>query len=213
MQEVLKRCLAASLRGSGELELQLPVHRQRLGRGYMLEFAIEVAARAHCGQLRKGSLLPYISHPLAVGLLLFEAGADEEVIAAGILHDTVEDTALTHEYLVETFGPRVAAIVEGCTEPRCGLGWEECKRRSIAHVEVADADVQLVVCADKLHNAQSLIAQHAEMGEALWTHFARGRAAQTWYYRSMTLALGRRLQGTTLHRRLCAAVTELFGPA
>ena len=68
-----------------------------------IEEAIEVAAEAHQGQYRKGTDTPYITHPYAVGLILMEAGCTEAVIIAGILHDTVEDTDLTLEFIRERF--------------------------------------------------------------------------------------------------------------
>ena len=70
----------------------------------MIDLAIEVAVRAHQNQLRKGTDIPYITHPIAVGIILAKAGCPDEIIAAGILHDTVEDTAVTLDYLQATFG-------------------------------------------------------------------------------------------------------------
>ena len=90
----------------------------------LLDTAIEVAARAHRDQLRKGTDVPYITHPYGVGLMLARAGYDEEVIAAGILHDTVEDTDVTPEQVRETFGARVADIVRGRSEQDKDLPWE-----------------------------------------------------------------------------------------
>src|SRR5438874_3924659 len=100
----------------------------------MLDFAIEVAAKAHRGQVRKGTDIPYISHPYAVGMMLARAGYSEEVIAAGILHDTVEDTNITLEYLRETFSEKVALIVEGCSEPHHGSApWEARKAHTLEY--------------------------------------------------------------------------------
>ena len=83
----------------------------------MIDLAIEVAAKAHQNQVRKGTDIPYITHPLAVGIILAKAGCSDEVIVAGILHDTLEDTPLTLDCIQETFGPRVASIVKGASEP------------------------------------------------------------------------------------------------
>ena len=63
----------------------------------MINLALEVAARAHDGQFRKGTDIPYITHPFAVGILLLKSGCSEEVVMAGLLHDTLEDTSLTVE--------------------------------------------------------------------------------------------------------------------
>jgi hypothetical protein len=77
----------------------------------VLEKAICVAAEAHKGQKRKGSGIPYIFHPLGVGAILAENGCSMEVITAGILHDTVEDTDLTLSDIENMFGKEVATAI------------------------------------------------------------------------------------------------------
>ncbi len=155
----------------------------------MIDRAIELAARAHQGQVRKGTDNPYISHPYGVGMLLAGAGCDEEVVAAGILHDTVEDTSVTLEQLREQFGERVASIVEGCSEPHKGQGWEERKEHTLAYLPTAPREIRLVSLADKLHNARSVLADVRTGGEGVWSRFKRGRAQQEWYYRGLVAAL------------------------
>ena len=93
----------------------------------LIDLAIKVSTKAHEGQYRKGTNLPYISHPYAVGMLLMSYECTSEVVAAGILHDTVEDTELTLKDIEEQFGPKVASIVEGCSEPNKEWSWEERK--------------------------------------------------------------------------------------
>jgi (p)ppGpp synthase/HD superfamily hydrolase len=83
----------------------------------LIDQSIEFAAHAHRGQKRKGTKIPYISHPYAVGMILQQAGCEEEVVAAGILHDTLEDTKTTEEDLLSLFGSVVLAIVKGSSEP------------------------------------------------------------------------------------------------
>ena len=82
----------------------------------MIKSAIEVAVRAHEGQVRKGTQTPYIIHPLSVGIILAKAGAPDEVIIAGILHDTIEDTPVTCEQVRGTFGGTIANLVKGASE-------------------------------------------------------------------------------------------------
>ncbi len=151
--------------------------------------AIEFAARAHRHQLRKGSDTPYLSHPYSVGLMLARAGFDPEVVAAGILHDTVEDTPVTLEDLRNTFGDRVAAIVEGCTEPDRSATWEERKEHTIHYLQTATYEVRSVSCADKLHNLSTVAEEYSELGDAVWSRFKRGREKQEWYYRSLVAVL------------------------
>lgn len=149
-----------------------------------IEEAIELAAQAHDGQFRKGTRTPYISHPYAVGLMLMNAGCSETVVIAGILHDTVEDTDLTLEYIRKNFGESVADIVEGCSENK-SLRWRERKTECIEALKIATTEVCLVTCADKLHNLRTVISEYDDIGDTVWERFHGGLEAQAWYYQSV----------------------------
>jgi len=155
----------------------------------MIDLAIEVAAKAHRGQVRKGTGIPYISHPYAVGLMLAQAGCADELIAAGILHDTLEDTYITLDYIRERFGDKIASIVEGCSEPDKGAPWEVRKVHTLEYLRTAPREVRVVSCADKLHNLRTIATAYEEMGERVWVRFKRGRAEQEWYYRGLVESL------------------------
>ena len=181
----------------------------------LIDRAIEFAALKHGGQVRKGTVTPYLSHPYAVGMLLSQAGCDSEVIAAGILHDTVEDTATLLKELQDLFGVRIADIVAGCTEPDKHLPWEMRKERALQALRSATADVRLVQCADKLHNVRSMLRDHEREGETLWARFKRGRESQAWHYGGILHAIEAphaSEQEVQLYRHLVEAVHELFGP-
>jgi (p)ppGpp synthase/HD superfamily hydrolase len=184
--------------------------------GRMIDQAIELAARAHTGQVRKGTGTPYIAHPYAVGMSLARAGCDDEVVAAGILHDTVEDTYVTLEELRAQFGERVASIVEGCTEPDRWKSWEARKQHTLAYLPAAPSDIRLVALADKLHNARSILTDLKASGEDVWSRFKRARAQQEWYYRGLVEALCTSRAGEE-PLPFCAefrqVVGELFGGA
>ena len=156
-----------------------------------IEEAIEIAAEAHQGQYRKGTRTPYITHPYAVGLILLEAGCPEAVIVAGILHDTVEDTELTLEFIQERFGGYIAGIVEGCSEDKA-LRWRARKTERIEALRSASPEVCTVTCADKLHNLRTIISAYDIIGEAVWERFHGGVADQAWYYRSILNAISER---------------------
>ncbi|WP_077620522.1 HD domain-containing protein [Litchfieldia sinesaloumensis] len=155
----------------------------------VIEKAIIVASKAHDGQYRKLTNIPYITHPLGVGLLLMKASAREELIVAGILHDTVEDTELTLEEISDEFGEEIAELVEGCSEPDKSLSWEERKEHTITFLRTASEDIRTVVCADKLHNIRSIIRDFEGQGEQVWQRFSRGRNKQEWYYRNVAASL------------------------
>lgn len=156
----------------------------------LIDRAIEFAARAHRKQLRKGTDTPYISHPFAVGMILQKAGCKDEIIAAGILHDTLEDTDTTENHLLERFGPEVLEIVVGCSEPNKGHSWEERKQHTLDYLQHAPLPVRQVACADKLHNIRSIKRDLASFGEEAWSRFKRGRTSQQWYYTGLVESLG-----------------------
>jgi GTP diphosphokinase / guanosine-3',5'-bis(diphosphate) 3'-diphosphatase len=116
--------------------------------------AIDFAARKHKDQRRKDEQAsPYINHPLSVALLLAEIGglSDPEILAAAVLHDTLEDTGTTPEELESQFGQRVRRIVEEVTDNKA-LGKEVRKQLQIDHARDLTADAVLVKLADKTAN-------------------------------------------------------------
>ena len=155
----------------------------------LIDLAIKVSTKAHEGQYRKGTNLPYISHPYAGGMLLMSSECTSEVVAAGILHDTVEDTELTLLDIEEQFGPKVASIVEECSEPNKEWSWEERKEHTIEYLKTAPIEVKLVTCADKLHNVRTMYENYQLEGEDFWNRFNRGKEKQAWYYRNIVKSL------------------------
>lgn len=176
-----------------------------------LNSAIEVAAKAHKDQFRKRTDIPYISHPYAVGMLLAQAGCSEDVIIAGILHDTVEDTPLTLDDIRKQFGDNIAEIVAGCSEHDKELEWKVRKQHTIDHLALATKGVKLVTCADKLHNVTCMLTDYAMYGETLWCRFNEGPYEQEWYFQSLadSLASGK-IKSHPLVEIFTAAVKELF---
>jgi (p)ppGpp synthase/HD superfamily hydrolase len=97
----------------------------------LIRKAIDFAAKAHLGQVRKGTELPYITHPFNVGMILIQTGCPEGVCAAGFLHDTLEDTPVTREELSDQFGESIARLVESCSEPDKSMSWKARKEHTI----------------------------------------------------------------------------------
>lgn len=151
----------------------------------LVEQAIEFATKAHTGQKRKGNGRPYIYHPLNVGKILARAGFSKEVVAAGILHDVVEDTDITIEEIEKHFGKIVAYLVEAHTEDKSKT-WEERKQHTIEVVESGSLEVKALIAADKYDNLQSLIEDYQVLGDKLWDVFKRGYDKQKWYHVSIT---------------------------
>lgn len=155
--------------------------------------AIEFAVRAHAGQFRKGTRVPYILHPLAVAKILIESGCRDTVVAAGILHDVVEDTTVTLRDIRALFGAEVGRLVEALTEPPKSEPWETRKRHTLHVLEHAPLEVVMIGCADKLDNLRSLQADLQREGDAVWKRFNRGRAQQQWYYEELARVFSQRL--------------------
>lgn len=176
----------------------------------MIHKAIEVATKAHRFQLRKGTDIPYIVHPFEVSVILAEAGAGQEVICAGILHDTVEDTDITLNDIRREFGERVSTLVEGRTEDKY-LSWEERKQHTICQLKAStDLDERLLLCADKLSNIRSMAADYHEIGDDLWTRFRRGREKQAWYYGEILNGLGT-IKEYSMYQELKRIYQNIFG--
>jgi (p)ppGpp synthase/HD superfamily hydrolase len=163
--------------------------------------ALQFATEAHAGQVRKGTSIPYISHPLAVSALVFEHGGDDEQAIAGLLHDVVEDCEVSLDTIRIRFGERVARIVEGCTDGVADeLGrkppWKARKEAYLAHLRAADLDVLLVSVCDKLHNARAIESDKLSLGEAIFDRFTASAADTRWYYWTLHGAFVARLGET-----------------
>ncbi len=147
--------------------------------------AIGFAAEAHRGQRRKGTRVPYLTHLLEVARILAREGLPPEVVAAGVLHDTLEDTPVSSGELRRRFGPRVAELVESVSEPDKSLPWEVRKRHTLQHLPGRGRESLAIALADKLHNLRSIREEQARLGEGVWGRFSRPRRLQERYYRSL----------------------------
>jgi len=159
--------------------------------------ALVYAARAHAGQTRKGTSIPYIAHCLAVAALALEAGGDDETAIAALLHDVVEDCGGPPRLMEirELFGETVARIVAECsdTDQTPKPPWKARKQAWLDAFPRSSLSAQLVATCDKLHNARSILADLRTVGDAIWSRFSGGRDGTLWYYASF-VALCRRTE-------------------
>jgi GTP pyrophosphokinase len=160
---------------------------KRLGPRFLRAF--QFAAEKHAGQARKASTIPYVAHLMGVASLVLEAGGDEDLAIAALLHDVIEDCggAPMLKEVRRRFGSRVAKVVDGCTDadtyPK--PPWRERKEKYISHLKKADADTRLVGAADKLSNVRSILSDYRVVGESVWSRFNGGREGTLWYYRTL----------------------------
>lgn len=178
--------------------------------GLLINRAMAFAAAAHEGQKRKGTDIPYIVHPFEVAQILVKAEADTEVIAAGILHDTLEDTRIKSEDILREFGGTVTSIVRELTEDK-SLVWEARKAHSIKYLrDGASMGAAMVCCADKLSNLRSIKNDMDEVGEQVWERFKRGFHQQRNYYADVIEAIVY-LEDFEMYDELKDLYGEVFG--
>ena len=163
-------------------ETYLHADRQLILRAY------QRAEQAHQNQ-KRASGEPYINHCISVALILAELRVPPEVIAAGLLHDTVEDARIKPAHIREEFGEEIASIVEKCTEPDKRWTWRRRKQHTLDSLKKAGVHVKFVACADKLHNIRTIATEYGKVGDRVWKRFRRGREDQKWYYTSLVESL------------------------
>jgi (p)ppGpp synthase/HD superfamily hydrolase len=156
----------------------------------LIERAMRVAARCHRTHNRKASDLPYISHPASVALILIKAGFDaENVLAAALLHDVVEDTGYTPQELAAEFPPQVVESVAALTERKLDAdgrkrSWQERKQEHLDQIAAASVEARAIVLSDKLHNLGTMLYD-LEAGDEIWSRFGAAPEKILWYHRSM----------------------------
>jgi len=189
---------------------KIPLKPPKLGP--RLQRAFRYAAEKHDGQTRKQSAVPYLSHLMAVASLVLEAGGDEDMAIAALLHDVVEDCGGMPRLreIRRQFGPRVAKIVEGCTdsfgEPK--PEWVERKEDYLREVKHADVETRLVSASDKLHNVRTILADYRLQGEEIWKRFSGRKEGTLWYYRALSNEYQQR-NPNRITRELEIAVAQL----
>lgn len=175
--------------------------------------AIEVAAKTHEDQKRKSTDLPYIVHPFEIAMILQRNEIlDQEILAAGILHDTLEDGDLDSTYLEKTFSTRVKQLVLDASEELPGRKkrpWKIRKAHTIQKIQTLNTDAKLIICADKLSNARSMVRAYEQVGDKLWERFNAGFEEQRWYYDGLVEVL-KDLSGYPMYQELQTVVESIF---
>ena len=168
--------------------------------------ALLYATHVHGGQTRKGTAIPYVAHLMAVAGTVLEYGGDEDLAIAALLHDSVEDQGgkARLEDVRNRFGERVARVVEACSDSLADTGagerkagWEERKKKYLAHLKTADEDILNVSLADKVHNARAILRdlRKPEIGEKIWSRFSQPKERTLWYYTSLAAIFRKKLPG------------------
>lgn len=173
----------------------------RVNRAFM--FALNV----HGGQTRKDGK-PYITHPFSVAMELAKNGANDELICAGLLHDTIEDGGVTPDELKREFGEEVLRLVLFDTENK-KLSWKERKDATLLALENCDRKCAMLICADKLSNIRDLADGLKDEGKSFWNKFKYGRDRQEWLFCEYVEVLSR-LSNLKMYDELKQAVETVF---
>ena len=153
----------------------------------MFEKAIIFAAKAHSGQKRKGTDIPFMIHPLEVASIVAGITPDEEMMCAAVLHDVIEDCRdVTGEDIRREFGDKVADYVLMESEDK-SRSWIERKRHTVDFLKHrAKRPAKVIALGDKLANVRSLARDYKLLGDELWQRFnMKDKAQQAWYYRGL----------------------------
>ena len=174
--------------------------------------ALRIASSAHQGEVRKSKEIPYIVHPVEAAMVLQRNGQSDKLIAACLLHDTLENTDINKEQLEEEFGSEIKELVIGASEQlevREEKDWEDRKEHTINYLKTAPREVKYLSCADKLSNVRSMIRDYEHIGDEFWNRFNRGYEDQKWYYNGLVDSLDE-LEGEEIYEQFVLAVNYLF---
>jgi (p)ppGpp synthase/HD superfamily hydrolase len=171
---------------------------------YKVEQAIKAAALLHQDQLRKGVVrLPYITHLIAVMLILRDYTSEETTLVAALLHDTLEDTDYTRDELVTDFGDDVAELVQTLTEPKYDgdrkLTWLEVKQGYAKQLKNGKVEAVMIAAADKSHNFRSMIEEYYDDHDAFLRDFGTNLEKRLEAYQNIANAINSRLTDGIVH--------------
>ena len=179
--------------------------------------AIKFAVDAHGDTTRKGKNRLYILHPIETMTIVASLTEDEDVLAATVLHDVVEDTGVKEAEIRETFGNRVADLVMAESEDKMRdipseASWEARKQTTIDHLAGLERDALLICLGDKLANIREMSRDYKAIGDKLWERFnQKDKKAHERYYSSIFQILAKALGEEPPIREYRALLKEVFG--
>ena len=180
-----------------------------------LDRAINYAVKAHAGTERRGKGFPYIVHPMEAMEIVSTITSDQELLAAAVLHDTVEDTDVSVEDLRKEFGSRVAGIVEEESDRftpgiSAEASWHDRKQAAIERLAKASMDAKIVAMGDKLSNMRAIARDYSKVGDDLWNLFhVPDRSEHEWHYRGLADSL-RELSDTEAFQEFESLIDKVF---
>lgn len=181
----------------------------------ILDEAIRFATEAHKDFPRKGTTTPYVLHPLEAAAIVATMTDDIEVIAAAVLHDTVEDNnSISIEEIENKFGKRikdlVAAESEKKEEDEIG-SWKKRKQATIDYLrDEATEEEKIIALGDKLSNIRAIYKDHVAIGDELWSRFNQtDKHMHGWYYKWIAEVL-KSLSHFPAYNEYCELANKVF---
>jgi (p)ppGpp synthase/HD superfamily hydrolase len=165
---------------------------------YRVEQAVRAATILHREQTRKGAIpLPYVTHLIAVALIVRDYSESEDAFVGALLHDTLEDTDYTEEELRADFGDHVFAIVKAVSEPKesngAKLSWQERKKTYATQLKTAPEASLLIAAADKIHNMRTTVEEYWNDHERFLKDFGGSLDERALMYQDISNTLNNRL--------------------
>lgn len=178
--------------------------------------AAHFAIDAHAGTERRGHGFPYVLHVMEAASIVASMSNDPELLAAAVLHDTIEDCGVSRETLQELFSKRVADLVAAESDngvgdaPPQGAPWKERKEYALKTLASEARDAKMVALGDKLSNMRAIALDYREQGDALWKKFhAPADELHEWHYRGLAEAL-KELDDTAAYHEFVRLIDEVF---
>jgi len=184
----------------------------------LFDKAAQFAINAHHGTERRGKGSPYVIHVMEAAEIVSTITNDQELLAAAMLHDVVEDCGVSVDEIKAEFGERIAELVAGESDLVVpGLSEEESwvmrKQHAIDRLAKQSRDGKIVAIGDKLSNMRAIARDFDEKGDELWKIFhAPKPELHEWHYKGLAEALSE-LEGTAAYKELCELIDKTFSRA
>ena len=178
--------------------------------------AIIFATKAHSGAFRKGTSIPYITHPIEAAAIVATMTNNKNVLAAAVLHDTIEDTDATIDDIKEIFGEEVARLVATESENKrdnlpSDSTWKIRKQETLDHLKGATEEEKMITLGDKLSNIRAIYRDYSTIGDKLWERFnQKDKNQHAWYYKTIAERLSD-LSDSFAYQEYVELVNKVFG--
>lgn len=201
--------------GTDDVDLFAKTGLSKAQRRDRFERALEFAMRAHRGQVRKGSSVPYIVHPIETALIAMTLTRDQDIIIASLFHDVIEDTRYSAKDIEDRFGSRIAHLVQMESENKrrgqdASETWKVRKQEFIDGLDNKSKDEKIIALADKLSNMRATRQGYLKNDEKFWERFhQKDKNMHGWYYRTVANKL-REFEDTDAWKELDRLIKEVF---